>query len=469
MQHYYENKDYEILTPNGWEDFDGLIENISINKNSTTISLDNGYTITATNEHRFYDENNNEILVKNLKISMLLQTDIGPSKIINLKHTNLENTFEIFNSKNHIIYAEGFKSHQCDELGFLRPNIAEAFFTSMSPTLATGGKCIITSTPNSDEDKFAEIWFGAINNIDDYGNEIPGGVGKNGFKAVTCNWNDIPGRDDEWAETEKNKIGIDRFEREYNCKFVTAEDTLISGAKLIQLKGVDPIKKTHNQVRWYQPLSVDKSYLVALDPAAGVGKDNSVIQVYSIPDMTQVAEWSHNRTLVYQQVKLMQNIINYIFDEIKKMPDNRGDPEIFFTFENNSIGQAALEAVNEIGEEKFSGILLSEPKSKGRKGLNTNGRSKNLACMKLKSLVENNRITLFSKAMIKELKFFVGKGNSFEAKTGEHDDCVMSTLLCIRMMQIVSGWDEKFENMLKDSLDSDYEDEDFEAPMPMIF
>jgi hypothetical protein len=37
------------------------------------------------------------------------------------------------------------------------------------------------------------------------------------------------------------------------------------------------------------------------------------------------------------------------------------------------------------------------------------------------------------------------------------------------MMQIVSGWDEKFENMLKDSLDSDYEDEDFEAPMPMIF
>jgi hypothetical protein len=42
-----------------------------------------------------------------------------------------------------------------DEFAFVRPTIATEFWTSISPTLATGGKAIITSTPNSDEDQFA--------------------------------------------------------------------------------------------------------------------------------------------------------------------------------------------------------------------------------------------------------------------------------------------------------------------------
>ena len=35
----------------------------------------------------------------------------------------------------------------CDEFAFVRPTIAKEFWTSISPTLATGGKAIITSTP----------------------------------------------------------------------------------------------------------------------------------------------------------------------------------------------------------------------------------------------------------------------------------------------------------------------------------
>ena len=45
-----------------------------------------------------------------------------------------------------------------DEFAFVPPRIAKEFWTSLSPTLATGGKCIITSTPNSDDDTFAMIW-----------------------------------------------------------------------------------------------------------------------------------------------------------------------------------------------------------------------------------------------------------------------------------------------------------------------
>jgi len=95
-----------------------------------------------------------------------------------------------------------------DEFAFVKPRIAEEFWTAMSPTLATGGKCIITSTPNSDEDKFAEIWFGANKTVDDYGNDIKDGLGINGFKAFTSHYSEVPGRDEEWAARERAKIGI---------------------------------------------------------------------------------------------------------------------------------------------------------------------------------------------------------------------------------------------------------------------
>jgi len=51
-----------------------------------------------------------------------------------------------------------------DEFAFVRPSIAKEFWTAITPTLSTGGKAIITSTPNSDEDQFAFIWKGAKRN-----------------------------------------------------------------------------------------------------------------------------------------------------------------------------------------------------------------------------------------------------------------------------------------------------------------
>jgi hypothetical protein len=74
----------------------------------------------------------------------------------------------------------------CDEFAFVQPNIAEEFWTSISPTLATGGRAIITSTPNSDEDTFATIWKQAENKFDEHGNEQE--LGSNGFHSFIAQW-----------------------------------------------------------------------------------------------------------------------------------------------------------------------------------------------------------------------------------------------------------------------------------------
>ena len=354
-----------------------------------------------------------------------------------------------------------------DEFAFVKPRIAEEFWTAMSPTLATGGKCIITSTPNSDEDKFAEIWFGANKTVDDYGNDTPDGLGVNGFAAFTAHYSEVPGRDEVWADKERAKIGSDRFRREYGVEFITADETLINASTLLQLQGIEPLFKT-GQTRWYDNIKANKTYLVALDPSAGVGKDHSCIQVFSLPDMAQVAEWNHDRTSIPQQVKTMQGIINFIYTEMRKFNDQRGDPEIYFTLENNSWGEAAIVSIDEIGEDAFNAIWLHEPKVKGvsrlRRGLNTNVRSKAMACTKLKSLIESNKLVLRSKQLVRQLKFFVSKGNSFEGKTGEHDDAVMAAILCVRMMQMVTRWDENIGNLMKDSFA-----EEADEPMPISF
>ena len=105
----------------------------------------------------------------------------------------------------------------CDEFAFVRPTIAREFWTSISPTLSTGGQAIITSTPNSDEDQFAFIWKQANKSVDEYGNPTNNGLGINGFYAYKSDWWEHPDRDDKWKEEEMGRIGEERFRREHGC------------------------------------------------------------------------------------------------------------------------------------------------------------------------------------------------------------------------------------------------------------
>ena len=118
----------------------------------------------------------------------------------------------------------------CDEFAFVNPSIADEFWTSISPTLATGGRAIITSTPNSDEDTFAIIWKESQNKFDEDGNESI--IGQNGFHGFTAKWDEHPDRDEEWAKTEVGRIGEERFRREYGCEFLVYDETLINSIKL---------------------------------------------------------------------------------------------------------------------------------------------------------------------------------------------------------------------------------------------
>jgi hypothetical protein len=348
----------------------------------------------------------------------------------------------------------------CDEFAFVMPNIAEEFWTSISPTLATGGRAIITSTPNSDEDTFATIWKQAENKFDEHGNESE--LGSNGFHSFISHWSEHPDRDEEWKQAEVGRIGEEKFRREYGCEFLVFDETLINSIKLATMEGVAPMLNM-GQTRWYKKPTAQYTYAVALDPSMGTGGDNAAIQVFELPSYEQVAEWQHNTTAIPGQIRVLADICKYLQQE------TNNDNGIYWSVENNGIGEACLLVISDFGEENIPGLFVSEPMRKGhvrkfRKGFNTTHGTKITACSRLKTMIENDKMTLRSKPLISELKGFVATGTSYQAKSGIADDLVSATLLALRMMAVLKDWDPKIYNTFTQAEDM----EDYEAPMPIF-
>ena len=345
-----------------------------------------------------------------------------------------------------------------DEFAFVRPNIAREFWTSLSPTLSTGGKCIITSTPNQDDDQFAQIWRQSQKMFDEFGNETD--VGVNGFRGYSADWKEHPDRDEAWASVERGKIGEERFRREHLNEFIAFDETLIDSIMLTEITAEDPYKKT-GQVRWYDTIKDKNTYVIGLDPSLGTGGDPAAIQVFTLPGMAQVAEWQHNKTPVQGQIRILKEICEKIRSEAP-------NSEIYWSVENNTLGEAALVVISEMGEDNIPGTFLSEPKKSGgsrtfRRGFNTTNRSKLTACAKFKQWVESSKLKIKSKALLREIKTFVARGASYAAKDGETDDLVMATMLVVRMTMVIAAYDE---NTFEDMRDS-FNDEEYLAPMPI--
>jgi hypothetical protein len=125
-----------------------------------------------------------------------------------------------------------------DEFAFVNSNIQEEFWTSISPTLATGGACIMTSTPNGDRNVFSQIWRGA---------KVKG----NGFYPVRVHWNEPPGRNEKWKNEEIGRVGERKWRQEYLC---IKDDTFVDiQDEFGNIKSIK-IKELHEKLVYDKPL-----------------------------------------------------------------------------------------------------------------------------------------------------------------------------------------------------------------------
>ena len=225
------------------------------------------------------------------------------------------------------------------------------------------------------------------------------------------------------------------------------------------MQSKEPLYKT-GQVRWFKKPTKDRIYVVALDPSLGTGGDPAAIQVFEADTTTQVAEWCHNKTTIPEQIRILSEINEHII-ECTNQPNH-----LYYSLENNTIGEAALISLNEFGEDNIQGNMISEPKKMGsvkryRRGFTTTNRSKLEACSKLKNLIESKKMKISSESLISELKTFVAYGGSYAAKSGDTDDLVMSTLLAVRIFQHLQSFHVNINKHIRDH-------GEMIAPMPFI-
>jgi hypothetical protein len=238
-----------------------------------------------------------------------------------------------------------------------------------------------------------------------------------------------------------------------NCEFIIADETLINPNTLLMLEGIEPLYR-QGQIRWYKKPEKGHLYTVTLDPSIGTGGDPAAIQIFEADTTTQVGEWKHNKTDIPNQIKLIAQINKYIV-ECTNEPNS-----LYYSIENNSIGEAALVSLNEYGENNIPGVFISEP-GKKRKGFNTSNKSKLAACAKFKTLLESKKLTINSRSLISELKSFIAHGGSYAAKVGDQDDLIMATLLTVRVIQQLSSYHLDLDSYVRDH-------EEFVAPLPFF-
>ena len=105
-------EDFQILTDDGFVDIKSLHETIPYIKYH--IETFNGLTLDCADNHIVFDENMNEIFVKNLRNEDKIMTANGIDTIIYVECTNIEENmydFELDENSNHRYYTNGILSH----------------------------------------------------------------------------------------------------------------------------------------------------------------------------------------------------------------------------------------------------------------------------------------------------------------------------------------------------------------------
>lgn len=342
-----------------------------------------------------------------------------------------------------------------DELAFISPKIQTNMWRSLAPTLSTGGEAIISSTPNGDTELFATLWRGANSNED------------SPFKPVYYPWNRHPDRGEEYLKEMQVELGPVGFRQEVLCEFISSEAMLIDSLKLSFLKGKVALSENMGFKFWTDKIGGrGKTYLVGLDPATGNGKDFTVVQVVEFPKMEQVAELRLNSV----NVPLIYSKLKWLFKFLRKPDEMRGRAEILWSFERNGVGEAVA-AMIQNDDAPDGGVYLDGVdlfnENPNRLGCYTTGKSKLLACMQLKNLIERGYpggIKINSDVLLFELQNFVAVGGTYQAKQGCTDDAIMAMTIVMKVMARLAAYDERARKAVYESVEPDSDENQPEHP-----
>ena len=168
-----------------------------------------------------------------------------------------------------------------DEAAFI--DKIDGIWASAQQTLATGGRCLVLSTPNGVGNWFHRTWMDAED-------------GLNQFNFTRLHWSLHPDRDEEWRKKQDLLLGPSIAAQECDCDFITSGRTVVDGLILEEYKNThvrDPIERRgiDSNIWIWEPANYTKDYIVCADVSRGDGTDYSAFHIMEVESMEQVAEY----------------------------------------------------------------------------------------------------------------------------------------------------------------------------------
>lgn len=309
-----------------------------------------------------------------------------------------------------------------DEAAFI-PELEE-MWASVFPTINNGGACIVGSTPNGGAGQFYELYKNAP---------------ENGFNPIRLNWDCHPERDAEWYEETKRSMSPKKFAQEFLCSFLLSGDTVVDGEDILRHEqNVCAPKEAmgpENAVWKWKSFDPTHRYLISCDTARGDGEDFSTFVVIDAETSEVVCEYKGKI-----KVNKFAELISYCGYDYGTC---------LIVVENNSYGLAVLTKLIELkypiiyGEEKGGKMradgFINWDLDDVVPGFRTDIASRVLSVDKLEESFRLNKVIVYSKRVIDELRNFIYENGKPQARKGSNDDIVIALAIGLFVCSCVFG------------------------------
>ena len=266
-----------------------------------------------------------------------------------------------------------------DEFAFVPNHIADAFFSSVYPTITSGKstKVIIVSTPHG-MNHFYRMWHDAER-------------GKNEYCHTDVHWSQVPGRDDAWREQTIANTSEQQFKVEFECEFLGSVDTLIAPSKLRTLVYESP-KTSSAGLDVYEDPQEKHDYVMTVDVARGVVKD------YSAFVLVDITTFPHKVVAKYRNNEIKPMLFpNIIYDVATKYN------KAFILCEVNDVGDQVASILNY--DLEYVNLLMASMRGRagqvigqgfsGKKtqlGVKMSKTVKKVGALNLKTIIESDKL-----------------------------------------------------------------------------
>lgn len=293
----------------------------------------------------------------------------------------------------------------------------EELWKGLYPTLSTGGRALVISTPKGVGNWFHKLWVDAQD-------------GSNEFHPIELPWQVHPERDEEWFREQTANMSQKAIAQELLCDFLSSGDTYLDASDIewVGKQVKKPIRRSgpdNNVWIWEDPIrDPEVKYVIAADVGRGDG-DFSTFHILCMNTGEVVAEF---------RGKIRPDLLAKLLMEYGKKYNTALICPERNTYGHHVIVELVNNGYSNIYFKNQRGVVIGDyipPDRISEAGFDTQKESRKQIVAKLEEVIRNKQIKVYSSRLHNELKTFITQGDKPQAQKNCHDDLVMALAIAV--------------------------------------